>query len=78
MTDIDWSDCPIVERDPEKMGGEPTVRAWRVTADAVVGNYDYGIPPEEIAEMFTLPIDDVLAVLAYAKEVRHGHHAHSV
>ena len=78
MTDIDWSDCSIVERDPEKMGGAPTVRGWRVTADAVVENYDDGISAEEIAEMFTLPLEDVLGVLAYSEEARRRAHAHSV
>jgi uncharacterized protein (DUF433 family) len=48
MTDIDWSDCSIVERDPEKLGGIPTVRAWRISADSIVENQDYGLSAEEI------------------------------
>jgi len=55
MTDIDWSDCPIVERDPEKMGGVPTLRAWRLSADSVVENYEDGATPEEISESFHVP-----------------------
>lgn len=25
-TGIDWTECPIVQRNPKKMGGRPTVR----------------------------------------------------
>ncbi len=76
MADIDWSGCPIVERDPEKMGGVPTVRAWRLSADSVVENYDDGLPEEEIAEMFGVPVNDVHTIVAYADQARQI--AHSV
>ena len=52
MTDIDWSECPIcpiVERNARKLGGVPTVRSYRVPADAVVENHDDGLPDDEIA-----------------------------
>lgn len=78
MTDIDWSDCPIVERDPEKMGGVPTVRAWRLSADSVVENHDDGMSAEEIAPMFHVPLDDVRAILAYAEIVRERIYARAV
>jgi uncharacterized protein (DUF433 family) len=78
MTDIDWSDCPIVERNPEKMGGVPTVRAWRVSADSVLENFEDGVSAEEIAEMFTLPFDDVQVILAYAEQARRHVHADSL
>jgi len=71
---IDWSGCPITERDPEKMGGVSTVRALRLSADSVVENYDYGAKPEEIAEWFHVPLDDVCTILAYADQVRHSAH----
>ena len=70
MTDIDWSDCSIVERNPKKMSGVPTVRAWRMSADSVVENHDYGATDLEIAEWYELPIEDVRAVLAYAQQYR--------
>lgn len=74
MTDIDWSGCPIVETDPEKMGGVPTVRAWRLSADSVVENYDDNVSPEEIAQMFHVPVEDVRTILAYADQFRHSAH----
>jgi uncharacterized protein (DUF433 family) len=68
MTDIDWSGCPIVQTNPEKMGGVPTVRAWRLAADSIVENYEDGVTEQEIAEMFEVPIDDVRTILAYAHQ----------
>ena len=73
MTDIDWSDCPIVERNPKKLGGVPTVRSYRVPADAVVENHDDGLPDDEIAYQFSLPIEDIRTILAYAQQARQVH-----
>jgi uncharacterized protein (DUF433 family) len=78
MTDIDWTDCPIVERDPEKMGGVPTLRAWRLSADSIVDNHDYGASAQDISDWFHVPVADVEALLAYAEAARDRAHAHSV
>jgi len=78
MTDIDWSECPIVERDPEKMGGVPTVRAWRLSADSVIDNYDYGASPRENFEWFHVPVEDIEAIIAYAEKVRGREYARAV
>lgn len=75
MTGIDWSECPIVQTDPEKLGGVPTVRAWRVSADSVVENFNSGLSAEEIAYQFTLPVSDVQAILSYADQHRLAHSA---
>ena len=74
MTDIDWSRCSIVQTDPEKMGGVPTERAWRLAADSIVKNYDDGVSEEEIAGMFEVPLTDVRVILAYAGQARHIAH----
>ena len=78
MTDIDWSNCPIVERNPKKMGGAPTLRAWRLSADSIMENHDYGVPAKDIAEMFEVPLEDVETLLTYAERVRDQAHARSV
>ena len=67
---IDWSKCPIVEFDSEKMGGKATVRAERITADSIVDNWDEGMSNEEIAETFDLPLADVKTILDYVEEYR--------
>jgi len=69
-TDIDWSGCPIVQRNPKKLGGVPTVRAWRVPADTVDENHDYGLPDDDIAYQYSLPIEDVRTILVYAERTR--------
>ena len=74
MAGIDWSECPIVQCDPEKLGGVPTVRAYRVSADSVVQNHDDDMSAEEIAYQFTLPIEDVRAVIQYAEKARQVAH----
>jgi uncharacterized protein (DUF433 family) len=73
-SEIDWSDCPIVERNPKRLGGVPTVRTWRISADSVVENFDYGATDQEIAEWYELPIEDVRTILAYAEQYRHSAH----
>lgn len=67
MTGIDWSHCPIVERDPEKLGGVPTLRDLRISADQIIENWEVGVHPIDIAEMFDLDYDDVNTLIAYSK-----------
>lgn len=56
--------------DPEKLGGVPTVRVFRVSADTVVENHASEISNEEIAHQFTPPLEDVRSILAFAKKAR--------
>ncbi len=64
--EIDWSDCPLVERVPGKVSGVPILRHTRVQADSIVENYHSGSPVEEIADNFDIPEDTIRAVLTYA------------
>jgi uncharacterized protein (DUF433 family) len=63
---IDWSDCPLVEVDPERLGGVPVVKDTRMQADSVVENYEDGSPVEEIADNFDIPESTVRELIAYA------------
>lgn len=67
MTGIDWSNCPIVERNPNKLGGVPTLRALRISADQIIENWEAGVETIDIAEIFDLDYDDVNALLEYAR-----------
>ncbi len=62
----DWKDCPFVEVNPAKVSGVPILKGTRMPADAVVENYEDGLPAEDIAEVFELPADHVRGLLAYA------------
>ena len=70
MDQIDWSQCAIVTQNPAKLGGTPTDRDYRVSADAVIENHDDQMADDEIAFQFSLPIEDVRAVIAYAEKAR--------
>lgn len=63
---IDWSGCDEVERVPGKVSGVPILKHSRVQADAILDNYEGGLSPEEISDQFSLPVDQVNKVLAYA------------
>ena len=59
MTSEFWKDCPSVQVDPEKLHGEPTVGAYRLEARTVVECEQLGEMPEEIAEDYGGPLEDV-------------------
>lgn len=65
---MDWSDCPLIEVDPLKLGGVPILKGTRMQADSIVENYEDGSPVEEIAENFRIPEDKIRLILAFAHE----------
>lgn len=71
MSETFWQDCPDVQVDPEKLGGEPTVGPYRVAARTVIESDDLGSTPEEIADDFGLPLKSVKAVLGFYHARQH-------
>jgi uncharacterized protein (DUF433 family) len=67
---IDWSDCPLVERNPLVQSGALVLRGTRMPVDAIINNFEYGLSVEEIAEQFELPVDRVESIVNYAKSHR--------
>ena len=65
---MDWKNCPLVEINPRKLSGTPILKGTRMPADGIVQNYKSGLPADEIAEVFELPVESVRALLAYAIE----------
>jgi uncharacterized protein (DUF433 family) len=63
---MDWSDCPLVEVDPYKLGGVPILKGTRMQADSIVENYEGGSPIEEISYNFSIPEETIRLVLEYA------------
>ena len=49
-SEIDWSDCPDVERVPGRVSGRWVVKDSRILADGIIENFDAGASPEEIGE----------------------------
>ena len=70
---IDWSECPLVEIDPQIQSGAPVLRGTRMPVAAIVDNATYGESAAAIAELFEIPRERVEAVLAYAKSHRVAH-----
>jgi uncharacterized protein (DUF433 family) len=64
---LDWTGCPLVEIDPEKVGGTPVVKGTRIPAQGIVDDYDLGSSIEEIHENFpTLSLDTIKSLIAFA------------
>ncbi len=60
----DWLGYSSVERNPLKLGGTPLLKGTRMPAQAVLDNYLDGLSPEEIAQVFELPLSAVRDFLA--------------
>ena len=50
MSDIDWSNCPDVERVPGRVSGQWVVFGTRILADVAIENADAGLSAEEIGD----------------------------
>ena len=74
MDDIDWKDCPDVERVPGRVSGQWVIVGTRILAQGVIDNADAGVTAEEIGtEIFDgLGADRAERIIEYARtHVRH-------
>jgi uncharacterized protein (DUF433 family) len=64
---LDWSGCPLIQTDPQKMGGVPNIDGMRITPETVVDNYEDGLSIAEIIEQFpSLNEQQISTILAHA------------
>jgi uncharacterized protein (DUF433 family) len=64
---MNWMECELVERVPEKMGGRPVIKDTRIEPDTIVQDFELGSPVEEIHDNFpTVPVDTIRKILAFA------------
>lgn len=49
---IDWSSCPSVERDPERVGGAWVFRGTRIPVAALFQNLEDGVSVAQFVEWF--------------------------
>lgn len=49
---LDWSQCPVVERIPGKVGGEWLFKATRVPVRALFENLEHGARIDDFLEWF--------------------------
>jgi uncharacterized protein (DUF433 family) len=63
---MDWSKCPAVDRDPERMGGVWCFRGIRLAVVSLFEYLDKGSTVEEFLECFpAVTAEDVHEVLAF-------------
>ncbi len=67
MATINWTACPDVEINPEKLGGTPILKHSRMPAEGIVANYADSMSAADIAEVFQLPAQGVRDLLNYAE-----------
>jgi len=66
---IDWSACPAVERDPERVSGAWVFRGTRVPVSALVENLEDGASVSQFVQWFPGVTDEqVRAVLDHAAQ----------
>ena len=60
---------------PDQMGGAPCIRGLRIPVVTVLGMLAEGMTPEEIvAELPSLELDDIPAVLRFVANLLDEHH----
>lgn len=66
---LDWSSCPAVERDPERVGGAWVFRGTRVPVAALFENLEEGATARDFAAWFPGVTDEqIRLVLEYAAQ----------
>jgi len=66
MAQLDWSQCPAVERIPGKVSGAWVLRDTRMPVSVIFENLEYGATIDEIIENYNLTREEIQAVLEFA------------
>jgi uncharacterized protein (DUF433 family) len=68
-TDIDWTECDLVEAVPGRCGGRPTIRGTRIEPDVILVDEEHGRAPEQTHESFPeLSLDAIRRLRAFAHD----------
>lgn len=70
IVQVNWSECPLVEVNPQIQSGAPVLAGTRLPVSAIVDNAEYGLSVAEICEQFEVSEAEVESILAYAKDHR--------
>lgn len=69
MKTLDWSQCPDVERSPQKVSGEWVFRDTRVPVKALFENLEDGATVDDFVAWFPgVRREQAVAVLAFAEQ----------
>lgn len=73
---IDWSRCPEVESDPEKLGGKWLFKHSRLPVSVLFGNLATGATLKEVSEWYDIEERQLVAVLEFVDtQLQHPAHA---
>jgi len=68
VSQIDWTQCELIEQVPGKVLGRPIVRGTRILPDAIVNSYDTGESLDIIHENYPgLSIPEIQRLIAFAR-----------
>jgi uncharacterized protein (DUF433 family) len=74
LSDIDWTQCELVESVPGKVSGRPVVRGTRIMPEAIVGSFDLGETIEELHAGFpSLSVAQITRLIEFAHSYREQH-----
>ena len=74
-SEIDWTQCELIERVPGKVSGRPVVRGTRIMPEAIVGSYELGETLEELEQGFpTLTTAQIKRLIEFAQSQRERLH----
>jgi uncharacterized protein (DUF433 family) len=66
-SEIDWTQCELIERVPGKVSGRPIVRGTRILPEAIVNSYDVGESLDLIHENYPgLSIPQIRRLIEFA------------
>ena len=67
VSEIDWTQCELIEQIPGKVSGRPIVRGTRILPDAIVNSCDAGEPLNLIHENYPgLSIPQIQRLIEFA------------
>lgn len=67
MQQLDWSNCPLVEIDPLRVGGRPVLKGTRMPVEDIIANYEHGVSISEISTHFQIPDPNIKELLSYVE-----------
>jgi uncharacterized protein (DUF433 family) len=66
-SELDWTECELIEQVPGKVSGRPVVRGTRILPDAIVDSYDLGESIDELAEGFpSFSVEQIRRLIEFA------------
>jgi uncharacterized protein (DUF433 family) len=67
MAALDWSQCPVVESIPDKVGGAWVFRGTRLPVATVIENLE-DLSVEEVMEQFDVTREQIRAILEFVAQ----------